>query len=274
MKSLTIDTQVFPLGQRTYIMGILNVTPDSFSDGGKFDAVEGAVLHGLQMQNLGADIIDIGGESTRPTAEPVTIEEELRRVLPVVRALKKQSRLPLSIDTYKADVAAQAIACGASLINDVWGFQKDLNMAHVAAQYKVPAILMHNQMGTDYEGDIIEAMKHYFSRSIELAISAGVSYDRLILDPGIGFGKTFEQNIHVMRNLKAFKSFGLPLVLGTSRKSIINGILNVPPSERVNGTVATTVMAVECGYDMVRVHDIKENLEAAKVADVIYRGQF
>jgi dihydropteroate synthase len=271
MSSIIVNNRQYLFGRKTYIMGILNVTPDSFSDGGAYDQVDKALAQGLNMESLGADFLDVGGESTRPTSEPVALNEELARVLPILERLKDKITIPISIDTYKSEVAAKCIELGAGMINDVWGFQKDLNMADVAAQYKVPAVLMHNQLGSSYDQDMIESMKAYFNKSIEWAIKAGVDPKQLILDPGIGFGKTHEQNVLVMRRLSEFKSFGMPLLLGTSRKSLIHYILNLPPKERVNGTIATTVMAVANGYDFVRVHDIRENREAAQVADVIYR---
>lgn len=271
MKTLRVGSQEYILGDKTYIMGILNVTPDSFSDGGKFNHIQVALDHSLAMVAQGADMIDVGGESTRPSAEPVSLDEELHRVLPVVEKLSKCLQISLSIDTYKSQVAAACLEKGASFINDVWGFQKDPVMADVAAQFNVPAILMHNQIGHLYNEDIMDAMKRYFQVSLNIAARAGVADNQLILDPGIGFGKSFEQNVEVMRRLAELKTFGLPLLLGTSRKSLINGILHVPPLERVNGTLATTVMAVAAGYDIVRVHDVKENFEAAKVADAIYR---
>lgn len=272
MRAMTIGGKRYPLGQKTYIMGILNVTPDSFSDGGHYNATEGAISHALNMQSEGADLIDIGGESTRPNSDPVSLAEELGRVLPILKAVRDKVALPISIDTYKAEVAHQSLAMGAAMINDIWGFQKDPEMAAVVAQYCVPAVLMHNQVGTHYERDIIDAMKAFFHTSIELALKNGVKDEHILLDPGIGFGKTYEQNILVLRRLKELKCLGYPLLLGTSRKSVLNRILNVPPKERVYGTIATTVLAAECGCDFVRVHDVRQNLEAARVADAIYRG--
>lgn len=260
------------LGERTLIMGILNVTPDSFSDGGEHNSVEEAVAHALNMQDEGADILDVGGESTRPGAADVSVDEELRRVIPVIAALRPRSNLPISIDTYKAEVARRALLAGANMVNDVWGFQRDDQIANVVAEFGVPAILMHNQIGTNYARDILLEMKTFFARSLAIARNAGVPEDRIILDPGIGFGKTPEQNLEVMARLPELKRLGFPILLGTSRKSMIGKILNLPPKERIEGTIATTVIGIYSGVDIVRVHDVKENRRAAIVADAILRG--
>lgn len=259
------------LGKKTYIMGILNVTPDSFSDGGEHNSIEDAVEHGIRMWELGADIIDIGGESTRPGSNVVGEQEEIERVIPVINRLSKIIDIPISIDTYKSNVAEEAIKAGASIINDVWGMQKSIDMAKVAAQYDVPVIAMHNQNGIDYKEDIIYSMKSFFNITEKLALDAGMDMNKLILDPGIGFGKTTEQNIEVMGRLIELKSLGYPLLLGTSRKSMIGNILDLPVDQRVEGTLATTVVGIQAGVDFIRVHDIKENLRAVKVADAIYR---
>lgn len=260
------------LGERTLIMGILNVTPDSFSDGGRFNVVEAAVQHAQKMVESGADIIDVGGESTRPGSADVSMQEELDRVIPVIKALAKVIGVPISIDTYKAEVAEQAILAGASIINDVWGFQREPEIAKVAAKYNVPSILMHNQVGHEYDMDMVESMKQFFRKSFEIASDAGVSPKNIILDPGIGFGKTPEQNIVLMSRLHELNCLGYPILLGTSRKSMIGKILDLPPEERVDGTVATNVLGIAQGIEILRVHDIKENMRAAKVADAIIRG--
>lgn len=259
-------------GKKTYIMGILNITPDSFSDGGDFVDIDEAVQHARQMVEEGADIIDIGGESTRPGSAEVTEEEELRRVIPVIKRLSKEIDVPISIDTYKAKVAEQAIQAGAVIVNDVWGMQKDPKMPAVVAKYQVPVIMMHNQVGTDYSRDIMEEISIFLRHSLELGLKAGVKLENMMIDPGIGFGKTAEQNMVVMARLGELNDLGCPILLGTSRKSFIGKILDLVPKERVEGTVATTVMGIIQGADIVRVHDVKENLRAAKVADAVVRG--
>ncbi|TCK93302.1 dihydropteroate synthase [Natranaerovirga hydrolytica] len=259
------------LGENTYIMGILNVTPDSFSDGGQYDEVNKALDHAHIMIKEGADILDIGGESTRPGAEEVDAKTELKRVLPVVEKLVQEVSVPISVDTYKAEVAKAVLEAGAHIINDVWGLQREPEIAKVVAQYKVPVVIMHNQKGTHYEKDIIESIKEFLSKSINIALEAGVKKENIILDPGVGFGKNFEQNKEVMSRLGELNTLGYPILLGTSRKSMIGKILDVEANERVEGTVATTVMGIVQGVDIVRVHDIKENLRAAKVTDAIIR---
>ncbi|MBB6697855.1 dihydropteroate synthase [Clostridium algidicarnis] len=260
------------LGERTYIMGILNVTPDSFSDGGDFIDIHNAVNHAKEMIELGVDIIDVGGESSRPGHKNITEEEELKRVIPVIKRLSAETDAIISLDTIRSEVAEEAIKEGVHIINDIWGLQKDPNMAKVAAKYKIPVIIMHNQNGTDYN-NIIEDIKEFFKRSVAIAKEAGISEDMIILDPGIGFGKTPEQNIMVMSKLDEIKSLGYPVLLGTSRKSMLGKILDLPPKERVEGTLATTILGIVQGVDIVRVHDVQENLRAVKVADAIIRGE-
>ncbi|GFZ31762.1 dihydropteroate synthase [Clostridium zeae] len=267
-----IGNKEFIIGDRTYIMGILNLTPDSFSDGGKFNCSQNAIEHAEAMIAEGVDIIDIGGESTRPNHKAVDEKEELQRVIPIIKTIREKFEIPISIDTYKGKVAEEAIKAGANLINDVWGFKKDKYIAEVAAKYDVPCCLMHNRDNTDY-GDIIEDMIVDFKESIAIALSAGVKKENIILDPGIGFAKSYEQNLYVMNNLEKFNSLGYPLLLGTSRKSIIGNTLNLPVDERVEGTVATTVICVMKGYDFVRVHDVKENRRAAIMTDAIVRNR-
>ncbi|AZR73420.1 dihydropteroate synthase [Anoxybacter fermentans] len=262
---------MFEFGKRTYIMGILNVTPDSFSDGGEYFEISKAVKHAKEMVKEGADIIDVGGESTRPGAIEISAEEELSRVLPVIKELVKEIDVPISVDTYKSKVAEEVLKLGAHIINDVWGLQRDKNMANVVARYNVPVIIMHNQRGTEYKKDIIESIKDFLKESIRIAKEAGIKDENIIIDPGIGFGKTPEQNMEVMRRLSELKELGYPLLLGTSRKSMIGKILDLPPKERVEGTIATTVMGILQGVDIVRVHDVKENLRAARVVDAIFR---
>lgn len=267
-----IGNKEFIIGDRTYIMGILNLTPDSFSDGGKFNCSQNAIEHAEVMISEGVDIIDIGGESTRPNHEPVDEKEEIKRVIPIIKAIREKFNIPISIDTYKGKVAEEAIKAGANLINDVWGFKKDKYIAEVAAKYNVPCCLMHNRDNTNY-GDIIEDMIDDFKQSIDIALSAGVKKENIILDPGIGFAKSYEQNLYVMNNLEKFNCLGYPLLLGTSRKSLIGNTLNLPVDERVEGTVATTVIGIMKGYDFVRVHDVRENKRAAMMTDAIVRNR-
>lgn len=262
-----------PLGKRTYIMGILNVTPDSFSDGGKFLDLDKAVEHAKRMVAEGADIIDVGGESTRPGSQEISAEEELRRIMPVLERLVKELDVPISIDTYKAEVAEEALRLGVHMVNDVWGMQRDPKMAGVVARYGVPVVVMHNQKGTEYQGDIMEEICQYFRKSIQLGVAAGIEREKIILDPGIGFGKTPEQNMLVMARLGELNDLGHPILLGTSRKSMIGKILDLPTGERLEGTLATTVLGIIQGVDIVRVHDVKENVRVAKVTDAIVRGE-
>lgn len=268
---LTIGGRKFVFGEKTYIMGILNVTPDSFSDGGDFADINKAVEHAMEMIHDGAHMIDVGGESTRPGFTPVSAEEEAGRVVPVIKILSEQTDAIISVDTTKASVAEEAIKNGAHIINDIWGLQKDPEMIAVAAKYQVPVVIMHNQDGTDYEGDLVENVNKFLKESIRIAIDGGLKEENIILDPGIGFGKTPVQNMEVMRRLKEIRQLGYPVLLGTSRKSMIGKILDVPAKERGIGTVATTVMGILQGMDIVRVHDVKENAQAAKVTDAISR---
>lgn len=269
---MNIGNKEFILGERTYVMGILNVTPDSFSDGGKYNEVELAVKRAEELINNGADIIDVGGESIRPNHTAVDVEEEIKRVVPIIKAIKAKFDIPISIDTYKARTAEEAIKAGADLINDVWGFQKDKDMAKVAAKYDVPCILMHNREDIPYT-NIIKDMKLDLCKSISIALEAGVSRDKIILDPGIGFAKTYEENLIVMNHLEEFQDFELPILLGTSRKSMIGITLDLPVDQRVEGTVATTVLGIMKGCDFVRVHDVLENKRACEMTDAIMRAK-
>ncbi|GIM29593.1 dihydropteroate synthase [Clostridium polyendosporum] len=267
---MKIGSREFIIGERTYVMGILNVTPDSFSDGGKFNSLEKAVDHVREMIEQGVDIIDIGGESTRPGHMPVSEEEEIHRVVPIIKAIREKFDIPISIDTYKGKVAEHAIEAGANLINDVWGFKKDTYIAKVAAKYDVPCCLMHNRDNTEYT-DIIEDMKNDLNESIQIALNAGVKKENIILDPGIGFAKTHEQNLEVMNNLEKLQELGYPVLLATSKKRMIGNALNLPVEERGEGTLATTVIGIMKGCDFVRVHDIKENKRACIMTDAIVR---
>jgi dihydropteroate synthase len=269
-KIMMIGSREFHLGKRTYVMGILNVTPDSFSDGGKFNNIEKAVAHAKEMVEQGADIIDIGGESTRPNHSSVTEEEEIKRVIPIIEALSKEINVPISIDTYKGRVAELAIKAGASLINDVWGFKKDPYIAEVAAKYNVPCCLMHNRDNTEYK-DLMEDISKELIECIDIALRAGVKKENIILDPGIGFGKTYEQNVETMNKLEELTKLGYPILLGTSRKSLIANTLKLPPEERVEGTIATNVIGIMKGSDFIRVHDVLQNKRACIMTDTIIR---
>ena len=269
---MRIAKKEFHIGKETYIMGILNVTPDSFSDGGEFNNIETAVKHAKEMVEEGAHIIDVGGESTRPGSAKVQEQEEIERVIPIIEALVKEIDVPISIDTYKGKVAELAIKAGASLINDVWGFKKDPYIAEVAAKYQVPCCLMHNRDNTNYN-ELVEDIISELNECVDIALKAGVKKENIILDPGIGFGKTVEQNLIVMNNLKSIRKIGYPVLLGTSRKSMIGKTLNLPVNQRVEGTIATTVMGIMSGCEFIRVHDIKENLRAARMTDAIINSE-
>ena len=260
------------LGKKTLIMGILNVTPDSFSDGGRYNNLDSALEQAKKMVEDGVDIIDIGGESTRLGHTQISVEEEIERVVPVIEMLSKELDVIISIDTYKYQVAEAALKAGAHIINDIWGLQYDNGeMAKLAAEYNVPVIAMHNQNGTEYSEDIILSMKKFFERTYEISDRYGISRDNIILDPGIGFGKGMEENIEVLARLEELRDMGR-ILLGTSKKRFIGTILGgLSTDERVEGTVATTVIGIGKGVDIVRVHNVLENKRAALVADRIYR---
>ncbi|MEK4234236.1 dihydropteroate synthase [Paenibacillus sp. FSL H7-0714] len=257
------------LGNRTLIMGILNVTPDSFSDGGLWDDPDKAVEHALQMAADGADIIDIGGESTRPGHKPVGLEEELARVLPVIESIHRAApHIPLSIDTYKAEVARQAIAAGAHIINDIWGCKADPEMAAVAAAADCPIILMHNRQDRDYT-NLSADMSADLKESIDLALAAGVKPANIILDPGIGFAKDFNENLQAMMLLDGLTEFGYPLLLATSRKKFIRTVLDLPADDVVEGTAATVAFGIAQGCQIVRVHDVSLIKRTVKMCDAM-----
>ena len=257
------------LGDTTLIMGILNVTPDSFSDGGQYTLIERAVEHALQMMEDGADLIDIGGESTRPGHDPVSTEQELERVIPIIEALHRQApHIPLSIDTYKAEVAKQALQAGAHMINDVWGGQADPLMVQVAATAQCPIILMHNRDNMDYT-DLVSDVRHDLQACIDQALKAGVQAEYIILDPGIGFAKTAQHNLQLMSQLDQLSSLGYPLLLGTSRKKFIRTVLDLPANDVVEGTTATTAFGIAQGCQIIRVHDIKQNKRMAMMCDAM-----
>ncbi|WP_157800927.1 dihydropteroate synthase [Bacillus solitudinis] len=258
----------FGKSHQTVIMGILNVTPNSFSDGGSFTELEAAVQHAKRMVEEGAGIIDIGGESTRPGAEKVDEAEELERVIPVIQAVSQAVSVPISIDTYKAEVAKQALNAGATYINDVWGAKADPNMAEIAAQYDAPIILMHNRDNRHYH-DLLTDMKLDLQESINLCLEQGVKKEKIILDPGIGFAKTYAHNLEVMRRLDEIVEIGYPVLLGTSRKSFIAKALDLPVDDRVEGTGATVCLGITKGCSIVRVHDVKEMCRMAKMMDTM-----
>ncbi len=268
---MRIGSREFDKKHHTYIMGILNVTPDSFSDGGRFNHIEAAIKHAGEMIAEGADVIDVGGESTRPGYTKISDEEEISRVVPVIEAIKQRFDVPVSIDTYKSEVAKAAAAAGADLINDIWGLKYDNKMAEVIAENNLACCLMHNRTNTEYS-NFMEDMKQDLKETIAIARKAGIADDRIILDPGVGFAKSYENNLEVIRRLGELKELGYPLLLGTSRKSVIGLTLDVPAAERVIGTTVTTVMAVQAGCMFVRVHDIKENRQAIEMAEaILYR---
>lgn len=288
--SLQIGSFTFDWDSRTYVMGILNVTPDSFSGDGiiaKGDAVKFAVQQAGEFIEHGADILDVGGESTRPGSAPVNADEEMERVIPIIESLHVNfPNAIISIDTYKASVAEAAIHAGAHIINDVWGFRADSEIASVAAKYKTPVILMHNRsnpasvevreklggtyLGAEYD-DLLEDVKRELLVSVEIAKKAGVQEKAILLDPGIGFGKTREHNLELINRLGEIRALGYPILLGTSRKSFIGFTLDLPPDQRVEGTAATVAVGITRGADMIRVHDVKEMARVAKMTDAIVR---
>lgn len=252
----------------TYIMGILNVTPDSFSDGGKWNNIDSALYRTEQMINEGAAIIDIGGESTRPGYTMISDNEEIKRTAPVIEAIRKRFDVPISIDTYKSSVAEAALKSGADMVNDIWGFKYDKNIANVVKKYNAACCLMHNRDNTDYKdflGDVIGDLKE----SVSIAKNAEVDEDKIILDPGVGFAKSLEQNLQITNHVEALKELGYPVLLGTSRKSMIGLTLDLPSDERLEGTLVTTVLAVQKGCLFVRVHDVKENVRAIKMTQAL-----
>lgn len=260
---------------RTHLMGILNVTPDSFSDGGMFFDKKTAVDQGIRLADEGADIIDVGGESTRPRAEPVSLEEELKRVIPVIRELAGEVEVPISIDTYKSEVAREAIEAGASIINDISGLRFDDRMASLAAETGVALVVMHikgtprdMQVDPHYD-DLLKEIGEYLSRSVEIAVEAGVKKENVIIDPGIGFGKRIEDNFILIKNLEYFRALGQPLLIGPSRKSFLWKTLNVSTGETLEATAAASAASVLSGADLIRAHDVKEISKAIKIADLI-----
>jgi dihydropteroate synthase len=270
---LAPDGATLRLGRMPRLMGILNVTPDSFSDGGRFDAVPAALAQARQMLAEGADIIDIGGESTRPGAEEVSAADELARVLPAIAALRADGIMaPISIDTYKAEVAERAIAAGATIINDVYGLQREPEVAAVAAAAGAPLVLMHWDKARDTGRDVMAELARYFEVTLDIADKAGVMRDRIVLDPGFGFAKSLSENYEILRRLPELVALGFPVLVGTSRKSMIGKLLDVQADERLAGTVATSVLGYIAGAHIFRVHDVRPNRDALRVAEAALYG--
>lgn len=265
---MKIGGKEFDVSKKTYIMGILNVTPDSFSDGGKYNRMDAALSHAEEMIRDGADIVDIGGESTRPGHTVITDEEEIARVVPVIEAVKSRFDIPVSIDTYKGKVAEAALKAGADLVNDIWGFKHDRRVAELTAQYGAACCLMHNRHEAVYQ-DFLEDMVQDMKECVSIAREAGVKEDKIILDPGVGFGKTYEMNLEAIHHVDVLHRLGFPILLGTSRKSVIGLTLDLPADQRVEGTLATTVIGVMKGCAFVRVHDVKENKRVIRMTEAI-----
>ena len=268
IETIEIGNREFDVKNHTYVMGILNVTPDSFSDGGKYDQLDRALFHAQEMIDDGADIIDVGGESTRPGYTMISDEEEIERTVPVVEALKERFDIPISIDTYKSKVAKVNIKAGADLVNDIWGMKYDKDMAKLVADTKVACCLMHNRDEASYK-HFMKEMIEDIKESVKIAKEAGVKNKRIILDPGVGFGKTYDNNLEAIRCLKDLEELGYPVLLGTSRKSVIGLSLDLPSDQRMEGTLATTVMGVMQGVAFVRVHDVKENKCAIMMTEAV-----
>ncbi|MEE1085567.1 MAG: dihydropteroate synthase [Schaedlerella sp.] len=267
---MIIGSKKFDTDNRTYIMGILNVTPDSFSDGGRYPSIDAACLQAEKMISEGADILDVGGESTRPDHVQISDEEEIFRVVPVIEALKKRFDVPVSVDTYKSKVAKEAIFAGADMINDIWGLKYDKKMADVIAESKVSCCLMHNRKDTEYQNFIMDVLED-LQDSIRIAKKHGIADKKIILDPGIGFAKTYEMNLKILNHLEELLQLNYPILLGTSRKSVIGRTLDLPVTEREEGTLATTVIGLMKGCSFVRVHDVQANYRAIKMAEAILR---
>lgn len=262
-----IGGQKFYWGSRTYVMGIVNVTPDSFSGDGLGSDREAAVAQGLRMVADGADFLDVGGESTRPGHVPIGAAQEIERTVEVVKRLARESGVPVSIDTYKMEVAEAAVAAGATILNDVWGLARSPALAELAARHRCGLVIMHNQDGTEYAGDPMAEIKRFLRAAVATAVEAGVPHERILIDPGIGFGKTADQNWEVMRRLGEMRELDQPILIGTSRKSFIGKLLDLPVSERTEGTAATVTAAILRGADVVRVHDVREMTRVARVSD-------
>lgn len=269
---MKIGNRTFDIKNDCYIMGILNVTPDSFSDGGKWTDIDKAIAHVGDMIEEGASIIDVGGESTRPGHVQISIDEEISRVVPVIEMIKKNFDIPVSIDSYKSPVVEAALKAGADLVNDIWGLKYDRKVANLIARYDVPCCLMHNRDNTDYS-NFVEDMLDDMRETLEIAKLAGIPDDHIILDPGVGFGKTYEHNLIAIDQLERLVELGYPVLLATSRKSVIGLTLDLPANQRVEGTMVTTVMGVQKGASFVRVHDVKENMRAIRMTQAIINSR-
>ena len=270
---LKLGTRDWAIGKRTGIFGILNVTPDSFSDGGQYEGVDAALKQARRMTEEGADVLDVGGESTKPGFEEISVEEEIARVVPVIEAIVSDTSMPVvSIDTTKAAVARAALEAGAEIVNDIWGFQRDSEMAAVVAEYGASCVLMHNSRGGWRRDDVLDSITASWEESVSIAFKAGLSEDRIILDPGIGFTDTRDQDLEIIRNLGALRSIGFRMLLGISRKRITGEPFGLALDERLETTLATTSLGIGEGVDFVRVHDVKENVRVAKMTDLITRG--
>jgi dihydropteroate synthase len=260
----------FNWGERTYVMGVINMSPDSFSGDG-LSNIEAAVRQAEHLVSEGADIIDVGGESTRPGSEPITVEEEIRRVVPVIERLATKVPVPISIDTYKGEVAERAVAAGARMLNDVWGLRKDPRLAEIAARERLPIVLMSNQRETKCK-DVIPEVSVDLKRAIQAALDLGVAWENIIIDPGVGFGKSLEQNLEIVARLDEFSALGRPILIGTSRKSMIGLVLDLPPHERIEGTAATVAISIAKGADIVRIHDLPAMKRVCQMSDAIVRS--
>lgn len=271
ISEMRIGNRMFHVADSTYIMGILNVTPDSFSDGGKYNDADAALRQTEKMIAEGADIIDVGGESTRPGYQKITDEEEIQRTTEIIKLIKERFNIPVSIDTYKSKVALAAIQAGADLVNDIWGLKYDEALAKVIASSGVACCLMHNRKDTNYD-NFMEDVKADLRESLKIAKDAGIAENKIILDPGVGFAKTYENNLEVICKLRELEELGFPLLLGASRKSVIGFALNLPVEERLEGTLATTVLGVMAGCAFVRVHDVLANKRAIQMVKEIRGG--
>ena len=269
---MIIGSREFDLENHFYMMGILNVTPDSFSDGGRFNDMDRALFQAEKLIEDGTDILDIGGESTRPNHIKISSEEEIERVCPIIEQVKKRFDVPVSLDTYKSDVAAAGIAAGADLLNDIWGLKWDGTMAKVVADTGVACCLMHNRHDMEYK-DLMEDVLGDLRESVNMALAAGIEKDKIMLDPGIGFAKDLNMNLVVMKHLERIKELGYPVLLGTSRKSMIGLTLDLPVTEREEGTLATSIMGLMAGCSVFRVHDVKTNLRGLRMADAILKAK-
>lgn len=270
-QAMKIGGRDFEIKGHTYVMGILNVTPDSFSDGGSYNTADRALYRVEEMIGEGMDILDIGGESARPECTPISEEEEINRISPVIEKVKSSFDIPISVDTYKAKVAQAGIRVGADMINDIWGLKSDAGMADVIAAAGIPCCLMHNRREDDYT-NFIEEVLWDLEKSLDIANQAGIDNRKIILDPGVGFGKSYEHNLEVIDRLDMLHSLGYPILLGASRKSVIGLTLELPVSERVEGTLVTSVYAVLKGAMFVRVHDVKENVRAIRMTEALQNG--